>query len=258
MFITNKLVYIQLQKTGCTHIANLLKAHVEGQQVGKHNAANEELLKSGRVFISSIRNPWDWYASLWFYGVQNQGGLKYRLTSPTDPKTGEQRDIENVLVWNSLYKDPTNTNNFRKWLKMILAPENSMFLGEKYGDTATPDLCGFMTYRYLKICCKDTEKLKDKTSLKTFQDLLEFEKNHRYIDMFIRQESLTGDFIRIVDPIHSLSNKAKEAIKLGKKSNVSSRAVSTNKLYDKECFELVAKRDSLICSLFSYKSLPER
>jgi hypothetical protein len=56
MFITDKLVYVQLQKTGSTHIARLLERTVGGEQRGKHNPATQELLDSSRIIVSSIRN----------------------------------------------------------------------------------------------------------------------------------------------------------------------------------------------------------
>ena len=80
MFISDPLIYIQMQKTGCTHIASLLSGLFDGEIVGKHNAADETQLQSNRYFISSTRNPWDWYLSLWTFGVQGNGQLMQFLT----------------------------------------------------------------------------------------------------------------------------------------------------------------------------------
>ena len=70
-----------MQKTGCTHIASLLSRLFDGEQIGKHNAASDNQINSDAYFLSSIRNPWDWYLSLWTFGVQGNGGLMHRLTN---------------------------------------------------------------------------------------------------------------------------------------------------------------------------------
>ena len=67
MFVAQGLIYLELQKTGGTHIRRLLERYTGGKPVGKHNR-----LPAGSdadFIIGSIRNPWDWYVSLWAYGV---------------------------------------------------------------------------------------------------------------------------------------------------------------------------------------------
>jgi len=80
MFKGDELIYIQIQKTGCTHIASLLSMLFNGEIIEKHNTTTPEQIKSTKYILSSIRNPWDWYLSLWTYGVQGNGALMQRLT----------------------------------------------------------------------------------------------------------------------------------------------------------------------------------
>ena len=81
MLISDKIVFVELQKTGSTHIKRLLKEIVGGKNDGKHNVPTPELLDSGKTFIGSVRDPWGWYLSLWSYGCQQQGELFQRLTN---------------------------------------------------------------------------------------------------------------------------------------------------------------------------------
>lgn len=81
MLISDKLVFIELQKTGSTHIKKLLRELVGGENDGKHNTPSPELLASGKQFVGSIRDPWAWYLSLWTYGCQQKGELFQRLTN---------------------------------------------------------------------------------------------------------------------------------------------------------------------------------
>lgn len=81
MFLCDELIYIQMQQTGCTHIASILGRLVNGELIGKHNPASPDQIRHTRFFLSSIRNPWDWYLSLWTYGVSRKGALWERLVN---------------------------------------------------------------------------------------------------------------------------------------------------------------------------------
>ena len=67
MFVSEKIVFLELHKTGGSHIGHLLSSLLEGEQVGKHNTLKD--LYRNRTILGSIRNPWDWYVSLWPMGV---------------------------------------------------------------------------------------------------------------------------------------------------------------------------------------------
>ena len=43
VFIAEKLIYLQLQKTGCTQIASVLAENITGEQIGKHNFLREHI-----------------------------------------------------------------------------------------------------------------------------------------------------------------------------------------------------------------------
>src|SRR5450432_3433162 len=125
----DQLTYIQMQKTGCTHIATLLSNLFHGRQIGKHNAATEDQILSNKYFISSIRNPWEWYLSLWTFGVQGNGALRHRLTKRhfsrclksaiNHPKTAHvslfHELSKSVDLWRSVYDRSDNVESFRRW-----------------------------------------------------------------------------------------------------------------------------------------------
>ena len=82
MFISDSLVFVELQKTGSDHIKSLLKKTVGGENDPKNHVPDEALLASGRPFVGSIRDPWAWYLSLWTVGCHQKGELYERLTNP--------------------------------------------------------------------------------------------------------------------------------------------------------------------------------
>jgi hypothetical protein len=57
LFISEKIVFMELHKTGCTHIRNTLKTILDGDFVGKHNQASSDLFRRERIFLGSVRDP---------------------------------------------------------------------------------------------------------------------------------------------------------------------------------------------------------
>ncbi|WP_143537594.1 hypothetical protein [Rubrivirga marina] len=264
MFKSDKFIYIQMQKTGCTHIAKLLSELFDGEQLGKHNAATPDQIQSDRHFISSIRNPWDWYISLWTFGVQGNGGLFQRLTtknllphvkaSISNPRRNYPGLVNELSrdasLWTRLYDDSDNVESFRTWLRSIHDPSNSLSIGEGYGNTKISSFCGFMTYRYLYLCCANSDLLAKSVANKS--DLKDYEKDNCYIDSFIRQESLECDLCLAIENVRSISQEEREFIYKAKKTNTSKRSLSASDYYDEGSIELVRSRDRLLIDKFDY------
>ena len=141
MFESKELIFVQLQKTGCSHITSLLQQLFDGQRLGNHRAANAEQLASGKTFLASIRNPWDWYVSLWSYGVQGEGSLRRSLIKKK-PSSYLRYAIQNpslhtwqsvyaeitkdVELWRSCYTQSDDVAAFRRWLALILDAKKSL------------------------------------------------------------------------------------------------------------------------------------
>ncbi len=266
MFITDKTIYIQMQKTGCSHITSLLFNFYGGQQNRKHSAAPNRLINPSTYFLSSIRNPWDWYLSLWTYGVQGEGALMKRLTqkqyqksltlflkSPRENKNLLFNEIaKDVSLWRSVYDKSDKVDSFRKWLKLIHCPSHSHFLGEGYGTTGINKFCGFMSYRYLDLCCAHFHNIDKQKTIADYHDLVQFEAENCYIDFFIRQESLEKDFLTATKKIRPLSPMEKNHVLNAKKVNASKRLLSVGDYYDQETVDLIYDRDKLLINKFGY------
>ena len=266
MFKCDELIYIQLQKTGCTHIALLLSKLFNGEVIGKHNAVNPEQYKSTKYFISSIRNPWDWYLSLWTFGVQGNGSLMHRLTKKNVNRPLNfmlkhpikyyrrflNRSIKNIEIWRGVYDKSDNVESFREWLRLIHNSKNSNYLGEGYGKTAITDFCGFMTYRYLFLCCRNLKILKNPREISNLDDLSRFDLENCYIDYFIRQEKLEDSFCEAIELIRPITQNEKRLIYGLKKTNTSKRTFSISDYYDQKSIELIQIRDKLLIDKFNY------
>lgn len=258
-----------MQKTGCTHIAFLMNHLFEGKRIGKHNAATDQQIESGKYFISSIRNPWDWYLSLWTSGVQGDGALKQRLTTrnifrsfKSSFNKRKSNYINNIIdelskdinQWNDVYDRSDSVGSFRNWLKLMHNPGSFRFFGEGYGNAAISGLCGFMTYRYLKLCCRNATYLNSAKYISNYADLLQFERSYCYIDFFIRQENLEDDLCKALENVRPLSKEEKAFIYNTKKINASRRDLSLSDYYDAESIELIRQREGLLINKFGYSS----
>lgn len=266
MFKSEELVYIQMQKTGCTHIASLLTRLFDGEIIGKHNAAKPDDFARKPLFVSSIRNPWDWYLSLWTFGAQGKGGLWERLTGDhrkmalKDALRSPTRNFGALLgelgkdaaAWQDAYDATDQLSSFRTWLKRVHDPRNDRVLGEGYDKAALADVCGFMTYRYLALCCRGTRGLGRQRRITDFDDLSRFDRESCYIDYFIRQEALEEMLCEAVEKIRPLTGEERQMIFGAGKTNTSRRSLTLTDYYDRESIELVADRDRLLIEKFGY------
>ncbi|MES1942896.1 hypothetical protein PC39_02185 [Salinisphaera sp. PC39] len=266
MFESERLIYIQMQKTGCTHIAAVLSRLFDGRSIGKHNAATQMQLRSGKFFISSIRNPWDWYVSLWSYGVQGNGALMRRLArrDPVQALADIRKDpirlfklpylawAKDIGTWRGVYDRSDNVASFRRWLKLIHEPRNRPFLAEGAGDPALSGRIGFMTARYLDLCCRKPEQLGRPGFISDYRDLEGFDRERCYIDYFIRQEALEEGLCEAIERIRPLTPDERELVFRSSKSNTSRRSFAVADYYDEETTALVANRDRLLIEKFGY------
>lgn len=258
MFQSDELIYIQMQKSASSHIASLLPHFFDGQQISKHNSASAEQIALHPYFVSSIRNPWDWYLSLWTFGVKGQGGFRTRLIKgPTLKKFLKNPSISHYLelkkdatLFRELYKDNKNVEAFRTWLKLIHSPRTNYLF--KAGHQAISSVCGPMTFRYLNLCCQNMQDINRLKAISNLNGLKQFDKEHCYIDFFIRQECLEDDFCKAIEKVRPITQQEKDIVYGAKKTNTSKRSLTISDYYDDECIDLVQKRDQFLIEKFGY------
>lgn len=267
MFISESLIYIHMQKTAGSHIVRLLNKFFDGEVVGKHNAATPATLNKNSFVISSIRNPWDWYLSLWTYGVQGNGAFANRLTQKSllyplkSSLLNPQETFANfrderrkdIRQWRQAYADGDNVESFRSWLKLIHDPQNSLLLGEGYGSTVLPERVGIMTHRYLSLCCFNTSELKNPQLVSSDADLKRFDANNCYVHQFIRQENLESDFCDAIEVVRELTDQERAIVFSGQKTNASKRSLEISDYYDPPSVDLVGQREKLLIEKFGYR-----
>jgi hypothetical protein len=244
MYVADRLVFLQLQKTGSTHIAKLLAQLVPGRQRAKHSRPAARLMESGRAFVGSVRNPWDWYVSLWAFGCGREGGL-YQLLA--DGSTARH------AAWQRVYADSGDPLLFRQWLAMIA---ETRLLGERYGASPIHSFAGFFTYRYLRLFARDAGPLFS-GALADAAALAEFDRRQNLVKHFIRNEHLAEDLIRILGACgYPLDEKQLELINAPVRTNASFRSRDHVRYYDAHTAQLVLDRERFIADKHGYAPPP--
>ncbi|MDZ4262148.1 MAG: hypothetical protein U1B30_07440 [Pseudomonadota bacterium] len=275
MFITDSLIFVELHKTGGSHIGRCLNKILDGKQVGKHNVVPPEL--QDRFILGSIRNPWDWYVSLWGYGCDKKGSAFSQTTrrynaayywrqlnkemgknwlSPAQYFRQLVADTQKpVDLWNQVYADSSNPELFRQWLKLILNPQRRFDIGEGYGFSPLSASSGLLTYRYFKLFTNLGNDLYALPDLADPSRLNSLWDKRSITNFIIKTENLEADLIDAFACAKiPLSEEQLAFIQQGKneKTNTSSRK-SVDFYYDAETIQLVAEKEAFIIARYDYQ-----
>ncbi|RMF24137.1 MAG: hypothetical protein D6756_07500 [Cyanobacteria bacterium J083] len=266
MIVTEHLIFLQLMKTGSSHIAILLQNLISGERIAKHNRLPADFPVEGKYIVGSVRNPWDWYVSLWAFGCAGKGNLSQRVrvrklqghSIKSNPSRGIFSAFNEILkpvsVWQRVYADHTDPQLFREWLHLVLNPIRKYDLGQGYGFSPISSFVGFLTYSYLRLFTRDISLLYSRKYLTNLEQVRQFDQQNNLLQGVIRNEFLEDDLIRVLDEAgYKLSNHQRELIKSSGKSNASVRDIELGYYYDRETVELVAKKEEFIINKYGYK-----
>lgn len=278
MFVSDSIVFTELHKTGGTHIGKWLSRLSDGQQIGKHNRIPQAL--RDRFILGSVRNPWDWYVSLWAFGCSGQGSVHRQVTRRLDlpylrrqlaPEMGRHRigprialrqlwqdAIKPAGTWRMTYRDSSDAIAFRRWLAMILDPVRRFDVAEGFGFSPVSDWAGLMTYRYLKLFSHLDERLYTESALATPAGTRQLWEQHRLVDFVIRTEHLEDDLMRALAlagvPLNDIQRRQLEEAR-NRKTNASKRLPMAH-YYDAAAVALIAEKEALIIDQYEYRPPP--
>ena len=267
MLISKDVVYLQMHKAGSTHATNILQRYCGGHLGARHSQLEDYESLRPRLIVSSIRDPWDWYVSLWAFGCTGHGRLREyvdRLPFSELKEARRNRDITTILrfpfrlmrwfaagpEWTALYADPMDEVNFRKWLKLLLGAEGQHVGREGYASSPIKAVVGLMTYRFLALTTEYSEWVARGRKCRTYANVLAFAERHTITDRILRTEFLNDDLASLLNSVGVIVSQ-EEAAAWGK-GNTSVRSRSVD-YYDEETQELVAARDRFIVERFGYR-----
>lgn len=268
MFVSDQLVYLQLQKTGCTHVADTLESVIGGERDRweKHGRMPDRFDPEDRIIVVSVRNPWDWYVSLWAFGCSGRGGLYNDLTSKK-PLEAVSQAVRNptkmaqsvghqlfkpVDDWKRVYADWDDPELFQEWLHRLLETEFAYAARGRYLANPISRFAGLFTHRYVQLTTAAIDKYRGASGPKTLGELLEFDEEYNVVDDFIRLEHVEEDLIRVLDSTgYDLSEEQLEEIRNRTATNTSDRR-ETSYYYDSRSRDLVELKETLIVEKYGY------
>jgi hypothetical protein len=270
IYITDRIAYLRLQKTGSSHVLKALKMTCPGQEGEMHGRLPEPILHSDRIVAGSVRNPWDWYVSVWAYGCDGEGVVYNRLTGSRKLLGHGYRKslltgVSNFLhelrrsrrLWRETYTDSSSPVLFRRWLTALLDPERSRDIGENYGRSTLCRFAGLYTFRYCWLFHRIVEHLYD-GSINNQKDLSRIDKKQNIIQHMLRTEKLTDGILELLERAGiNVDRETRKKIMEMNRTNPSSRLKDTAFYYDQRTADLVRERDALIVEKYDYRS-PEK
>lgn len=266
IYITDRIAYLRLQKTGSSHVLRALKKNCPGRQGEMHGRLPESILHSDRIVAASVRNPWDWYVSVWAYGCDGEGILFERLAGPRQLLGHGYRKslltgVSNCLYelcrsrrfWRETYADSSSPVLFRRWLSALLDPERSRELGESYRKSPLSRFAGFYTYRYCRLFHRTVEHLYD-GSVHNQEALLEADRKLNIVQCMLQTEKLTDGILELLESAGiDIDPRSRNEIAAMDRTNPSSRKKDLSFYYDRASSDLVADRDALIVNKYGYR-----
>ena len=171
-----KFIYLDLQKTGSTYISNFFIKFSSCNRIELNKHIPIKSVRLNSLYIISIRNPLDWYKSLFRYGLTRRGAVHAKLL-----KAGLEY----------LYSN----DKFDEWMRFILDPKNSPLLAEFYSKTNST-LFGFLTYRFM--CLSVESPYLNLANVHTQDDLKKLYENKKIHSFIIKQEDMRDDLKKLI------------------------------------------------------------
>lgn len=237
-----------------------------GRQGEMHGRLPEDVMNSDRIIAGSVRNPWDWYVSVWAYGCDGEGELRRRLAGPARLRGHGYREslpmgVSNLLhelvrrrrPWRETYADSSSPALFRRWLAFLLDPCRNREPGEDYWRSPLSSFAGFYTYRYCRLFHRTEGHLYD-GSVSGGEALREADERLNIVQCMIKMENITEGIFRLLEMAGiEPGEETAERIRIMGRTNPSSRKRDTAYYYDRATSDLVGERDAMIVDKYGYR-----
>jgi hypothetical protein len=248
-------IYLDVYKTGSTHINYLLKQITLEPEIRRNRHApitkvHPFTRKGGKLVFATVRNPWDWYVSMWAYGHTKENPLYSHIKQAVSKKE-----------LNALYDTTQPTVSFPLWLKSIHDPAflAKVLKGHRLPVSGLADFMGFYTYRFLRVTLPYPELLLRWPFVRSIDGAVSLHRRLAMYDVLMKSETLDQEFADFViqyrercgfkpDAVDLVNAKAEEHRNTSKRTLASYRYYYTDELRD-----LVAKRDRAMTELFGYQ-----
>jgi hypothetical protein len=247
-------VYLDVYRTGSKHTIKLLRKITEEQEVRswRHSSITKGgpfAVPRGKIIFATVRNPWDWYVSLWSYGANKLEAIHRYLT--------EVLPEEEV---NALYNASDSQAAFRKWLSAMHDPDfTNRFMHENYPQSRLSSFMGLYTFRFLRVTTRYPHYFLRRWRIRDEATIRPFLARRKAYDFVLFNENLTENLVDFVSRHGDRCRFKKNAIEIIRRADVNRINTSSRPLlhyrdyYDEESRALVEKRDAFFLEEFGYR-----
>lgn len=277
MLVGERVIYLQLQKTGSTRITDLIQQTVGAEERSKHDRIRRVDLEdpeiAAKYIIGSVRSPWSYYVSLWAFGCHKAGGIYERTTGlprqdtppPLQGTFGhktvpladrDRRARKRAARWLTTYTHSDDRDAFRRWITLLNDPKHLVDVGEGYGKSAVSRYGGLLTYRFFVLFALGFVPGEPHVEVPTLDALRRHGDEFLLPKGYVRMEHLADDLEKVLrEAGHDLTAEQAALIhgQTDAKGENRSRHRPTEWYYDDDTRDLVAERDRYIISRFGYE-----
>ena len=244
-------IYLDVYRTGSTHVIGLLETICAGRPVRAFRHASLTRgrplgLAGGKPVFATVRNPWDWYVSLWAIGSDGKSAIRKHLAPHVE-----------AAELASLYDRSDPRAAFSRWLnRMHDAPFLDRVMKEHLPESGLASAVGLYTYRFLRVTTRYPRLLLRRPLVRDADSALTHHRRFKAYGTLLRNELLDEELIAFVarHP-RGFRADAGEIIRAAaaRHANASSRSlVSYRDYYSEADRALVAARDRFFLDAFGY------
>jgi hypothetical protein len=279
MLKTQSFIFLQLQKTGCTHVEHLIRMHYDVEAGMKHKRLPKTSADARLPVLGGVRNPWDWYVSFYAYGCERRGGItnaylladgfsaprwisvrnRLKNVTPTallrrTPAFLTREATHRRAPWNAVMSDVDDVENFRRYMKMLFDPRHAFAAAMDYGFSPHRRDIGLFSYLYLWLYLRSHDQLfeADGAVAHALRDPGTLDAALA-VTHFIPMEALETSLVSALEEIgvRKMAGVSTKGVKEAR-TNSSKRMPDYRHYYDDETRALVASRDRLIIERHGY------
>ncbi len=237
MIITDYFVYIHTSRHAGSFINRLILENVSGAQGIRYHGQLSDLPDEYKHLpvIGFIRNPWDWYVSMYFdYKSKKQyifeiisenGSLDFSKTIERFIRLGDESELSNILLNKLVAQAP---DNYLQQLPLKLIMPGIL----KKHFKEYPNHCGYYSWVIKKM----------------------HEVDGVFVGQIGRFENLRADLLSLFDITQTpITSTMYNYINKGKAINTSQRNKSYQAYYETDLKDLIYEKDQFIIDKFSYQ-----
>lgn len=284
MYVSDTLLYLELPKTGSTTISHVL-AEVDGGREVNHETSGQSKHgrftshRPGRFVLGSMRDPWDWYVSLWAYGCSGRGEVHKVTVRQTGTRRrwsraraeGAQDGDDSPIAaaryagrpwrrdpggWQRLQADADDPELFRAWLRRLHDPQRRDDLPYRYWRSPLGSHVGLLTFRFLWLHARHLDDLRTAPGgpAAAAAQVERMVGERLDCDAVVRLEHVGDDLARALGRTgRGLADPERLRLeRLVAAPRNASRHGPSHAYYDQETIALVARRDGVIAERFGY------